>query len=630
MRIESFIVRDFRKLTGQVSVQGLQPGITVIAGDNEEGKSTLLRALQSGFFDRHNLSGKSLEQMMPFGTQGVSPRVEVDFQLVGTRYQLNKGFGRNTAARLEGGGHRWEGEAAEDRLRLLLGFSRPGRGAAGEEHRGLAGLLWVEQGRAFEPLNMNRDSQAVLREAIEGEVGQVLGGERGRRLLKQVEECNAEYFTEKKGRERDALSRPRKRVEDLTEALGNLHGELRTYDDQVKRLGKLKEKLDRYRRDGALAKAQEEAEESDATIRRLEAVEGRLDTARAQMEQANSAKDLAARAREDRRMLADEMEEADRHAREAAGILNDLEPDYRDAERSLAKAEERLAICNRGLDNANGIWEVARRTLEQARLADELQKLDQQFHQAQSLNERIERKREEMARHLVNEDHLDQLRGLREQQIRLESALEAALEAAAATLVFSPEGQQGVSLDGQPVDVGQPVRVTRNRVFRLHGFGALDVTLGGQDLARLRTDLDALERQVNAMLRRLDVEDLVSAEAAFRAKKTWRARWKTCGVSSGEWRPKASQSLRQRCRRGGRAWLCWRDRIGAIRLIWKQPSLLSRQRWGIARKRSGPLSRPWESGTKPVTSMIGFWKDASMQMRSASKRRRWRRPAKRS
>jgi len=540
MRIESFIVRDFRKLTGQVSVQGLQPGITVIAGDNEEGKSTLLRALQSGFFDRHNLSGKSLEQMMPFGTQGVSPRVEVDFQLVGTRYQLNKGFGRNTAARLEGGGHRWEGEAAEDRLRLLLGFSRPGRGAAGEEHRGLAGLLWVEQGRAFEPLNMNRDSQAVLREAIEGEVGQVLGGERGRRLLKQVEECNAEYFTEKKGRERDALSRPRKRVEDLTEALGNLHGELRTYDDQVKRLGKLKEKLDRYRRDGALAKAQEEAEESDATIRRLEAVEGRLDTARAQMEQANSAQDLAARAREDRRMLADEMEEADRHAREAAGILNDLEPDYRDAERSLAKAEERLAICNRGLDNANGIWEVARRTLEQARLADELQKLDQQFHQAQSLNERIERKREEMARHLVNEDHLDQLRGLREQQIRLESALEAALEAAAATLVFSPEGQQGVSLDGQPVDVGQPVRVTRNRVFRLHGFGALDVTLGGQDLARLRTDLDALERQVNAMLRRLDVEDLVSAEAAFRAKKDLEGQMENL---RGEFRGVAPQGL---------------------------------------------------------------------------------------
>ncbi|MXW40250.1 MAG: hypothetical protein F4Z75_03685 [Synechococcus sp. SB0668_bin_15] len=535
MQIESFAVRDFRKLTEQVSVQGLQPGITVIAGDNEEGKSTLLRALQSGFFDRYKLSGKSLEQMMPFGAQGVSPRVEVDFQLAGTGYRLSKGFGRNAIAKLEGDGNRWEGEAAEEQLQRLLGFSQPGRGAAGEEHRGLAGLLWVEQGRAFQPLGMNQDSQTVLREAIEGEVGQVLGGERGRRLLSQVEEDTGKYFT-KTGRERAELSRPRQRVEKLEEELEKLRGELQAYDDQVNRLGDLQENLARYRRDGVLDRAKVEAEESNAAIRRLEAVEGRLDTARAQMEQANSAKDLAARAREDRRTLAEEVEEADRQAREAASILNDLEPDYGDAKRSLAEAEERLATCNRGLDKANEIWEVGRRTLDQARLADELQKLDQQFHQAQSLNERVERKREEMAHHLVNEDHLDRLQDLRQEQIRLESALEAA----AATLVFSPEGQQGVSLDGQPVDVGQPVRVTQNSVFRLHGFGALDVTPGGQDLAGLRTALNALESRLSAMLRRLGVVDLVSAEAAFRAKKDLEAQVENL---RGELRGVAPQGL---------------------------------------------------------------------------------------
>ena len=314
MRIESFAVRDFRKLTGEVSVKDLQPGITVIAGDNEEGKSTLLRALQSGFFDRHNLSGKGRDQMMPFGAHGVSPRVDVVFQIAGTRYRLSKGFGRNAAAKLEGDGDRWEGEAAEDRLRLLLGFSRPGRGAASEEHRGLAGLLWVEQGRAFQSLGMNQDSQAVLREAIEDEVGQVLGGERGRRLLNRVEKRNAEYFT-RTGRERDGLSGPRQRVEELEKELGNLEGELQTYDDQVNRLGKLQERLARYERDGVLDRAREEAENGNAAVRQLEAVEGRLDTARAQMEQANSAKDLAARAREDRRTLAEEVAEADRQAR---------------------------------------------------------------------------------------------------------------------------------------------------------------------------------------------------------------------------------------------------------------------------------------------------------------------------
>ena len=70
-----------------------------------------------------------------------------------------------------------EGEAAEEKLRALLGFSPPGRGAADNKHRGPAGLLWVEQGQAFQHLEMNQDTQDVLREAIEGEVGQVLGGE---------------------------------------------------------------------------------------------------------------------------------------------------------------------------------------------------------------------------------------------------------------------------------------------------------------------------------------------------------------------------------------------------------------------------------------------------------------------
>ena len=518
MRIESFTVRDFRKLTGQVSVQGLQPGITVIAGDNEEGKSTLLRALQSGFFDRHNLSGKPREQMMPFGAQGVSPRVEVDFHLAGTRYRLSKEFGRHAAARLEAGGHRWEGEAAEDRLRDLLGFSRPGRGAAGEEHRGLAGLLWVEQGRAFQPLDMNRDSQTVLREAIEGEVGQVLGGERGRRLLKKVEEHTGKYFTQT-GREREGLSGPRQRVADLAEELESLRGQLHTYEDRVKQLGKLQETLARYRRDGTLATAKKEAENGNAAIRQLEAVEGKLETARARMEQANSDRKLAAKAREDRRTLVEELEAADRQARKAEEALKELDPDYRDARGSLKEAEDRLATCNRELDQANRKWEGARRTLEQARLADELRTLHQQFHQAQSLNQWIEGKQQEMARNLVNEDRLGKLQDLRQQQIRLETALEAA----AATLVFSPEGQQGVSLDGQPVAVNQPVQVTRNRVFRLHGFGALEVRPGGQDLARLRDQLKTLEPRLSTMLRRLNVADLPSAEAACRARKDLQA-----------------------------------------------------------------------------------------------------------
>ena len=518
MRIDRFAVRDFRKLAGGVAVEGLEPGITVIVGDNEEGKSTLLKALQSAFFDRHNLTGQGVEQMMPFGARGVRPWIEVGFELSGADYRLEKAFGRGPSALLEGGGKRWEAEAAEDRLRELLGFSRPGRGAAGEEHRGLAGLLWVEQGRAFQPLGMNRDSQAVLREAIEGEVGQVLGGERGRRLLELVEKRTGDYYT-RTGREREALSGPRKRVEALGEEFGALEAEVRNYDDKVKRLGQLQEALARYRREGSLARAKEEAAKAEDALRRLSEVEGRLRTAEAQMGQAESAAGAAEGARQRRAAIVEEAETAARQAGEAEAVLKELEPDFLDAERSLAEAEERLACCNSRRGEASAGWEAARRALERAELAAGLQALEERLEQAEALNGGIERDRQALAADPVDGDAVSGLREMRARQI----ALDAALEAAAATLVFSPEGGRSVSRDGQPVDTGEPVRVTGSSVFHLQDFGVLEVAPGGQDLARLRADLAELEGRLREELRRLDRADLAGAETALRARQVLEA-----------------------------------------------------------------------------------------------------------
>ncbi len=514
MRIDRFAVRDFRKLAGGVAVEGLEPGITVIVGDNEEGKSTLLKALQSAFFDRHNLTGQGIEQMMPFGAKGVRPWIEVGFELAGTGYRLEKAFGRNPAASLEGSDGRWEGEAAEDRLRELLDFTRPGRGAAGDEHRGLAGLLWVEQGRAFHALGMNRDSQTVLREAIEGEVGQVLGGERGRQLLELVARRAGDYYT-RTGRERDALSGPRSRVETLEAECEALETEVRTYDDKVTRLGQLQESLARYRREGSFARAQEEADKAAAAIRRLEAVEARVKTAEAQMGQAATAAEAAGEARKRRGAEVEEVKAAVGRAGDAEAALKELEPEYFDAERRLAEAEERLVSCNDRRGEANAGWEAARRALERAELATGLLALDERLKQAEALNEGIERDRQELAANPVDGDIIDKLREMRAEEIRLN----AALEAAAATLAFSPEGGRSVSRDGQPVDTGEPVRITESSAFDLEGFGRLEVVPGGQDLVRLRADLSELESRLREELRRLDREDLAGAEAALRARQ---------------------------------------------------------------------------------------------------------------
>ncbi|MGH8568217.1 MAG: AAA family ATPase, partial [Gammaproteobacteria bacterium] len=45
MYIRRIAVRNFRKLVTPVVIEELGDGVTVIAGDNEEGKSTLLDAI---------------------------------------------------------------------------------------------------------------------------------------------------------------------------------------------------------------------------------------------------------------------------------------------------------------------------------------------------------------------------------------------------------------------------------------------------------------------------------------------------------------------------------------------------------------------------------------------------------
>jgi uncharacterized protein YhaN len=65
MRIRSIEVRDFCKLR-RVMVSGLKDGVNVITGENETGKSTLLAAVQAALFQRHNVTGKVLDDMQPY------------------------------------------------------------------------------------------------------------------------------------------------------------------------------------------------------------------------------------------------------------------------------------------------------------------------------------------------------------------------------------------------------------------------------------------------------------------------------------------------------------------------------------------------------------------------------------
>src|SRR3546814_8767591 len=116
MLFRSIAIRNFRKHLSPVVIDDLGEGVTVIAGDNEEGKSTLLHAIRTGLFERHNLGGKAADAMQPFGST-VRPEVRLDFEIDGSPYSITKGFLQTASARLITPAGTFEGAAAEERLR---------------------------------------------------------------------------------------------------------------------------------------------------------------------------------------------------------------------------------------------------------------------------------------------------------------------------------------------------------------------------------------------------------------------------------------------------------------------------------------------------------------------------------
>ena len=513
MLIRRIAVRNFRKLLHGVEIDGMEPGLTVIVGDNEEGKSTLLKALQSAFFDRYKLTGDAADAMKPFGSE-VRPEVEVDFEVGQTSYRLKKGFLQSSSALLESDGGRWQNDSAEDQLRGLLGFSSPGRGAAKEEHRGLSGLLWVEQGRAFEPLELNRDTRDALHEAIKGEVGQVTGGERGRKLLAAVQKNYDEYYTKKAGREKEVLKRARAEAESLTDEVESIENEVKQYDGKINKLEKLKSVLTQYERDGQPAQADAERQQAQAAVRELEALEEKIHTAAAALKAAQKTFELAQSTLSNRKNKAKMLQKGEKEAERATKEVEKLDEDLRLATQAWGQAEEQRKTARTAFEEAKSKRVTAQRGRERAEITVEMEKLMNALNRAQEIETEIEQKQGTAAQIRIDETGLNTLKK-KEGELAQQ---QAALEVIATILDFSPSNVQSVTVDGKKLPVDKQHRIIERTTLELEGFGTLEIIPGGEDIQTRRSAIDDLHSDLKADLERLGYVSIGEAEAAYREK----------------------------------------------------------------------------------------------------------------
>jgi hypothetical protein len=511
MRLRRLEVRRFRKLAGPVVLDRLGDGITVIGGDNEEGKSTVLAALKAALFEPHGVGGAVREQMAPH--DGGVPEVLVELEAGGGRYRLHKAF-RKGGVSLDTPRGRLTGDAAEQALVDLLRFERRTAHKAKPQNLGLQAIFWLDQGTSFagfEALEAGRDRFSA---AVEAETGALAAGDRGRRLLQSVTAAARELWTPT-WRETGPLAEASRRLQVLTAECEALRQRRQGYDAAIDRLARLRDDRRRAIEADELGRARETLLAARKAVAGVEALESELVLLRGEAllcrsqwqaleAQAERRRDLARRAAETAAAAAKAAEELVRLTgeRERADVVAATAVDAETA------AVDALAGIEREHEQASG----QRRLVE---ITGRLARLRADHVAATEAAAAVERLRASLA---ANPATAESVAAAEEAQSRRREAA-AALQVVATRLDFAPRMGATVLAAGNPHDPTGPLHIAERTELELGGFGRVTVLPGGGDVEKRRAALRRAEDGLAAALAAVGAVDTAQARAMLEGRR---------------------------------------------------------------------------------------------------------------
>ena len=66
MKIRAIRLKEVGRFSAPVALEGLSGGLDVLAGPNEFGKSTILKAVKAALFEQHRSKHRKLEAFRPY------------------------------------------------------------------------------------------------------------------------------------------------------------------------------------------------------------------------------------------------------------------------------------------------------------------------------------------------------------------------------------------------------------------------------------------------------------------------------------------------------------------------------------------------------------------------------------
>ena len=517
------------------------PGVTLVAGANESGKSTLVEAMHRALFLRANATGAPIQALRSQQHPG-HPQVEIGFEAANQAWTLQKRFSgaSGTASLRTAGQDVLQGGDAEDRLAQLLGVSESlGSRQANRQLPGRWAHLWVMQGEAGRDLlaqGAEHYALAALIEALEAKAEGALQSPLDQRVNDQLESLVQAAFTSRGVRTNSVLWQCQQSCAAAQEALETAIETRERFEQSGEALDRLVQEIDTIERQ-QLPALQDRIRSQKQRISLLQSLEPlrlrreQLDRQRSSLQRLESeARSQAERLRQlelGLQRLQQENHQASQTCRQQHTELQALE-------------QQRQALEQRG--------QALRRLEERAGLEQRCRELENRRMKVQALHRQRQQLQEKLkrCRSLSAAEH----EALQEQRQALE-ALRIRREAMA-TRVRLLRASTPVALGGSALQVGEERLLSQPFGLTVGEGVELELTPGGgADLEALERERQQRQQQLERMLERQDLASVEEAEAQWQLRLRLDAEQR---LLEGQWQQVAPaedletelQTLRQR------------------------------------------------------------------------------------
>ncbi len=492
MLLKSIAIENFQQYEKPFELTGLSSGINVIYGDNEAGKSTLLRALRAILFDRFN--GMGADDFA--GYKGGSPEVKIEFELDGNSYTLEKIFSKKKDGRAlltNEKGVQWTGSEAEIQLAELLKFESVERGLAKSEQQGIYGVLWVEQGNAWQQVSISNNPKAsqTIQNVLNHELTDMLSQGKGESLLKKFTDELNEFQTEKGGKPRgkykdklDAKVVAEQKFEDLI-------NELNTYQKKVDQLSDYQQELASLVEDKIEESDKEQLEQAQKHLKHVEEVNQEYERCKQDLKLAELKHQTAETAFDERNKLIDNLDKETKNHDVLLSQIEELDTETNQLKKNLDTAQKALATAQKNHEQSLLAIKKARDYQKLAGVQSHIKRIDEQLKKIQVLNSDITKKQNNLSQIQLDAIALKNFKKLNEQV----SSLQMKFDTIATRIEYSIQ-DDSVKINDQSV-AGQGELLISDKSTITFGNSHIFIIPGGEELSAVQTKLERYSSPLN-------------------------------------------------------------------------------------------------------------------------------------